>query len=268
MNVAFEMKNLGNIGNRSLRTVLIIIASCSMAHTAVSQVQKTQQDDIQAKELIRQWVATERLLGEEVNVWREEKAQVNELLKLHTTELKLLNEELAKTGRSVVEIDKRKAELEAKVSDGLETRTKLRQFLLELKPRVIALEKRFPEALKLQVEESFTTLESINDETSVRDILQATVNVLEQASSFNESVYQRSESVTIGAETWNAEVVYLGLGRAFFYVGSKAGVGKVGADGWVWTRNDEIFDEVKKAVEVFKKQRQPQLVELPIQVKP
>jgi len=242
----------------------MVFIACSLAEVAVAQ----EQNDTQAKELIRQWVATERLLGEESTTWREEKARVNQLLKLHIMELKLLNEELAKTGRSVAEIDKHKAELEAKVSDGIETRTRLRQFLLKLKPRLIALEKRFPDALKLQVEESITTLESINDETSVRDILQATVNVLEQANTFNSSIYQRSESVTIGADTWNAEVIYLGLGRAYFYVGSRAGVGVPLADGWKWTRNDEILGEVKKAVEVFKKQKQPQLVELPIQVKP
>ncbi len=268
MNEAFEMKKLGNKGNRLLIAVSVMMVSCSLAGNAKAQEQKPLQDDVQAKELIRQWVATERLLGSELNTWREEKARVNELLKLHIAELKLLNEELAKTGRSVADIDKQKAELEAKVSDGIETRAKLRKFLLMLKPRIIALEKRFPEALKLQVEESITTLESINDETSVRELLQATVNLLEQASTFNASIYQRSESVTIGADTWNAEVIYFGLGRAYFYVGSKSGVGIPTADGWEWTRNDEILGEVKKAVEVFKKQKQPQLVELPIQVKP
>lgn len=266
--MAFVMKILEYRGNGVLAMVATIIVTCGLASSVVAQESKKAEGDAQAKELIRQWVATERLLGEELNEWREEKARVNERLKLHTAELKLLNEELEKAGKSVAGIDDRRAELESKVSDGVATRMKLREFLLRLKPRIIALEKKFPEALKLQVEESMMVLESINDETSVRDVLQATVNVLEQANTFNGSVYQSNESITIGADTWNAEVIYLGLGRAYFYVGSKAGVGQVGSDGWSWTRNDKIFGEVKKAVEVFKKQRQPQLVELPIQVKP
>ena len=255
------------LGYRIYKPIWLLSVASSYVMLTSSAVAQEQGDDA-TKELIRQWVATERLLGEEANQWKEQKTRMGELLKLHIMEIKLLNEELAKTGRSVAEIGKHKAELEAKVSDGVKMRAELRKFLLKLQPRVIALEKRFPKALKITVGDSIKVLETINDETSVRDILQAIANVLVQASSFNSSILQRSEAVTIGADTWNAEVIYLGLGRAYFYVGSKAGVGKAGADGWTWERNDEILGEVKKAVEVFNKQKQPQLVELPIQVKP
>ena len=225
-------------------------------------------DEAKTKEMIRQWVVTERLLGEELNTWREEKSHVSELLNLYQKELKLLNEELEKTGESVGGVDKRKVELEEKVSAAVSSRKKLRAFLLKLRPRVIALEKQFPKPLKFLVTGQIEQLTQINDETSVRDILQSTVNILEQASAFNAGITQNRESITIGSDTWNAEVIYFGLGRAYFVVGDKAGVGQPGADGWKWERRDAISAQVKKAVEVFNKSTQPQLVELPVQIKP
>lgn len=263
------MKVLEHISQHAKRVAKRVTLAITVAPILIGSVNAQEKNtDAEAKELIRQWVTTERLLGEELNSWKQQKAEISELLGLYKKELKLLNEELAKTGKSVAQVDQKKADLEAKVSQSIQTRKKLRAFLIKLSPRVLAVEKRFPVSLQAQVADSIAVLESANDETSVRDLLQAVINVIEQANTFNAGIYQSSESITIGSDTWNAEVIYLGLGRAYFYVGTKAGIGTPSVDGWQWQRKDEILDEVKKAVKVFKKQIQPQLVELPVKVQP
>ncbi len=218
-----------------------------------------------AKELIRQWIHTEKQLSDEQQTWKQEKAHISELLVLYEKELKLLNEELA-TVQSVELDDEKKQKLEKQIQQDDEKRKQLRAFLLRQKPRMIALIKKFPQPLQDQISETVDVLNSPEIDSSARDLLMPMLSVVEAGNSFNAGVFRTSQKVVIGADEWQAEVMYLGLGRAYFWVGQKAGVGSPTATGWQWKRDDAQLKEIKKAMSVFDKTTQPELIKLPLKV--
>lgn len=218
-----------------------------------------------SKELIRQWIQTEKLLSDEQETWKREKAHISDLLGLYEKELKLLNEELAAVP-SVELDDEKKQKLEKQIQMDDEKRRQLRAFLLRQKPRIQALVKKFPEPLQEQISETVEVLNSPDIDSSARDLLMPMLSVIEAGNSFNAGVYRTSQKVVIDSDEWQAEVMYLGLGRAYFWIGEKAGIGSPSATGWQWKRDDAKLAEIKKAMSVFDKTTQPQLIKLPLKV--
>jgi hypothetical protein len=218
-----------------------------------------------AKELIRQWIHTEQQLSAEQETWKQEKTHISDLLVLYEKELKLLNEELA-AAQSVEQDDEKKQQLESQIQQDDEKRKQLRTFLLRQKPRILALIKKFPQPLQDQISETLATLNSPEIDSSARDLLMPMLSVIEAGNSFNAGVFRTSQKVVIGQDEWQAEVMYLGLGRAYFWVGEKAGIGAPSSTGWVWKRDDTKLNEIKKAMAVFDKMTQPELIKLPLKV--
>ncbi len=218
-----------------------------------------------AKELIRQWIDTEKLLSDEQETWKREKAHISELLGLYEQELKLLNEELAVVP-SVELDDEKKQKLEKQIQLDDEKRKQLRTFLIRQKPRILALVKKFPEPLQEQISETVEVLNSSDADGSARDLLMPMLSVVEAGNSFNAGVYRTSQKIEVDSDEWQAEVMYLGLGRAYFWVGEKAGIGSPTSTGWQWKRDDAKLEEIKKGMSVFDKTTQPQLIKLPLKV--
>lgn len=218
-----------------------------------------------AKEMIRQWIQTEKQLSEEKETWNQEKAHISDLLDLYGKELILLNEELDAVP-SVELDDEKKEKLEAQIKMDDQKRLELRDFLVRQKPRVLALVKKFPEPLQEQISETVDVLKSPDVDSSARELLMPMISIIDSGNSFNAGVFRASQKVIIGNDEWQAEVMYLGLARAYFWVGGKAGVGSPTAEGWKWKRDDAQLEEIKKAMAVFDKQTQPQLIKLPLKV--
>jgi len=233
-----------------------------------AQQAKPEDASVVAKEMIRQWVAVEQLIGKESEEWKREKAHISELLELYRKELKLLQKELEVAGGSTEELDKKREKLRAEVADAGRQRRQLAAFILKLRPRILRLVQRFPASLQKQLAEDVLALRGADAETSVRALLKSTLAIFERAEGFQRSISYLRETIQIDGKTWNAEVLYLGLGRAYFYVGEMAGIGTPAASGWKWQRRDEILDDVKKALDVFQKKSPPSLVELPVNVNP
>ncbi|MFT5906201.1 MAG: hypothetical protein ACI9E1_001807 [Cryomorphaceae bacterium] len=242
--------------------ILLILFSVIEIHSQ----ELVNQPDV-AKEMIRQWIHTEKQLSDERETWKQEKAHISELLVLYEKELKLLNEELA-TVQSVELDDEKKQKLEKQIEQDDEKRKQLRAFLLRQKPRMIELIGKFPQPLQDQISETVDVLNSPEIDGSARELLMPMLSVIEAGNSFNAGVFRTSQKVVIGADEWQAEVMYLGLGRAYFWVGEKAGVGSPSATGagWQWKRDDAQWKEIKKAMSVFDKTTQPELIKLPLKV--
>ncbi len=251
---------------RNILAITLVVQTVDAQGVDIKKTDQPGYKDLVIKEVIGQWVATERLLGEEAADWKVERARVSELLELYSKELVLLNEELEKSGSVVTTVDEKKTELERKIADSKAKRVKLKSFLGGLTPRVLNLVKKFPASLQQQLGGDVLVLSEANDNTSVRELLQATINVIAAGGNFNRGVYQDKQTIIVSGEQINVDVIYLGLGRAFFYVSKKSGVGIPTATGWKWERKDEILDAVVKAMDIFKKTTHPQLVELPLKL--
>ena len=235
-----------------------------------------------SRELIRQWVQTERIISEEKTTWQVEKQQMQDLLEIYQQELKLLNEELNVAGSSADLIDENKEKLESGLAQYREAKQILRSSMASLVPRMQKLVGRFPAPLVEELGSDIDLIRSPQALDKPRDVLKSIIAILNAAGSFNRTLTLAEETRTLANEKKiTVSVLYLGLCRAYYAadVGPLAGTGvpaataatadtaaTAAAGGWLWTEDGGIADQVRRTIAVHKKSAQPQLVELPVQL--
>lgn len=235
-----------------------------------------------SRELIRQWVQTERIISEEKTTWQVEKQQMQDLLEIYQQELKLLNEELNLAGSSADLIDENKEKLESGLAQYREAKQILRSSMASLVPRMQKLVGRFPAPLVEELGSDIDLIRSPQALDKPRDVLKSIIAILNAAGSFNRTLTHAEETRTLAnGKKITVSVLYLGLCRAYYAadVGPLAGTGvpaataatadtaaTAAAGGWLWTEDGGIADQVRRTIAVHKKSAQPQLVELPVQL--
>lgn len=222
-----------------------------------------------ARALIQEWVQTERMITEEREGWVIEREQLNDLIKLYEAEVNLLKAEVEKAGESHQELDKEKAALEADVKLMRADRRKLASKVVELSARMVKISNNFPKPLKDLVAADLDQLAKVEGESDMRDGVVSLSNVLKQAGRFNRVVTYSEEMQEVeGSGKRQLQVIYIGLGRAYFLSGKTAGIGTPSGSGWKWTEREDIHKQVSSVIKIFKKTAQPGLVKLPVEVKP
>jgi len=218
---------------------------------------------------VEKWIAVEKLIGDEARKWKAEQAKMSELLKVHAETIKLLDEELGTAGGAAKLADEKISQLKQALLDSEKERAVVRTVLKGLTPKVLQLVKRFPEPLRDKLLEDLAQLEDA--ETSTRDRLQVVIRVLEGGMQFNKGFSRASQQISVGGERRQVDVLYFGLGRAFYLVGDLAGVGvpaPKGKEGWVWQTLPDSHAAIKETFAVFEKKVQPKLIKLPMQISP
>jgi hypothetical protein len=69
----------------------------------------------------------------------------------------------------------------------------------------------------------------------------------------------------VASERREIDILYFGLSRAWFCdrSGSYGGIGKVTDKGWEWVDDNRVAAEVRKTIDVHRRDLPPELVELP-----
>ncbi|WP_411826898.1 DUF3450 family protein [Luteolibacter sp. AS25] len=227
------------------------------------QAQTTDPAVVELRETISKIVDTQTLESKERIDWEVRKAEMDELLKLHAQELKLLNEEMDEAGNSAQGHLESTEELQADVAALKATRSVMAEAISRNVPRTLALAKSFPGPLVNESEEDLAKLKSWKPSDEPREVLRSMLSLLGKAHDFNRR-YNRSTEIH---DSRQVQVLYLGLARAFYTDGkSSSGIGQPGPDGWVWTPQPEIKGELLKAFETLEKTRPPSMVELPLKL--
>lgn len=253
-------------------SVPILLLVISLASWVSAQDEGETIDPAASRELIRQWVQTERLLSEEATAWQVEKKRMQDLLDLYRKELQLLDEEISKAGASVGMVDENKERLEAELRQFREAQRLLRGTMARLLPRMKALVSSFPGPLRDEITADSGMLAQPAALEKPRDVLKSMIAILTSAERFNRSITIAEETREFsGGKKMTVDVLYLGLSRAYYATGAgdTAGIGipsAAGEDGWVWKEEPAIADDVRRAIAVYEKDKQPQLIKLPVQV--
>ena len=251
------------------RLSLICLLIIPITHFAVAQESEPQIDPVASKELIRQWVQTERLLSEEKNSWLVEKKRMQDLLDLYQKELTLLSEEIEKAGASAGLVDENKEKYESGLKQYRAAQAVLSDTMARLLPRMKAIIKRLPKPLRDEVEADVDLLQQENTLEKPRDVLKSMIAVLTAAGRFNRSITVAEETRDLpDGKKMTTDVLYLGLCRAYYTTssGNTAGIGVPGKGTWQWTPQPDLADDILKAIAVYKKDQQPQLIKLPVQI--
>lgn len=246
----------------------LLIINC-LIPCAGAQSDKADVDPAVTRELIRQWVKTERVISDEQTSWTVEKKRMQDLLDLYQKELKLLDEELTQAGSSAALVDENKEKFETELKEYQEARQVLQSTMARLLPKMNALVARFPKPLldELAVDIDFLSEPKALDKP--RDVMKAMIAVLSTAGRFNRGITLAEETQKVSDEKkMTVNVLYLGLCRAYYTTasGDTAGIGTPGENGWAWKSQPGIADDIRRTIAVYQKSQQPQLIKLPVQI--
>jgi hypothetical protein len=241
------------------RLILALLFSCS-----VLQAQEANAAIVELRETISRIVDVQTLDSKELSDWEARKSEFGALLELHRKELELLDEELSKAGQSAPGHDGAVETLKSEIAALKETRRIAAEAVARNVPRTLALAKRFPAPLRTECEPELSVLKSWSSADEPREALRSILALLGKAEQFN----RRLTRVTEVRNNREAEVLYLGLARAFYADSKgKAGIGQPGADGWTWESRPEIHSELITALATLDKKRPPTMVKLPLEIK-
>ncbi|MDC0088079.1 DUF3450 domain-containing protein [Akkermansiaceae bacterium] len=223
-------------------------------------------DPTVSRELIRQWVKTEQLISEEATEWKADKQSMQDLLEIYKKELGVLDAELSANKK----VDN--SEVTADVQSYQEAKQVIVDSLPRLKSRLLLLSNRFPTPLLTEIKADLEVLRLSSSAATSRETLKSMISVLNAAGSFNRKVTLAEETRELeGGKKMIVDVIYLGLCRAY-YVTAKGNVSGVGipsvnsVNGWQWSPDPSISNDVRRAIRIYKKETQPDLIELPVQI--
>lgn len=219
--------------------------------------------------MVQQWIETERLISAEQAAWKDRKASSEALLELRQKELVKLDEELAAMGGSVQGVDAYSQSMENKLVDYQKSQQQLKARLQSLSVTCLNLIKLLPEVQRAGIADDVEVLKAAA-EHSPRELMQATLNVMQIVEPFQQSVTVADETLSVGQQKVRAHVMYLGMSRAFFYLGEqgkeRGGIGVPKQGSWQWQWKEGLGAEIAKAIEVQQKKVRPELIFLPMQL--
>ena len=215
------------------------------------------------RETISKIVDTQTLEAKERLDWKARKAEMQALLELHGKELKLLGEELEKSGDSAPGHAGSMDSLEAEITSLKESRRLASETIARNVPRAISLAKRFPAPLLSEAEPEISSLSTWKKSDEPRDTLRSVLSLVAKAEQFNRRFIRSSEI----RDNHQVEVIYLGLARAYYAGKNKtAGTGTPGTDGWVWKSQPALHSSISSAIDTFDKKVPPSMIELPLEI--
>lgn len=225
----------------------------------------------QARNLVSEWVGVEKLISEESTSWDAEKEIVADMISLLKQEKESLLEriELAKAATS--EADEKRMDLVSEREEYIEAMDFLGEKIVGLEQKIIALHAKFPPPLKEEVSVSFNRIPKSGDASrlSVSQRLQTIVVVLSQADKFNGGVQVVSKIQELKSGPAEVDILYFGLGGAFFQdkSGKYAGVGYPGESEWVWEETPDASEQISDLFAVYQGTKQAEFIGLPVTIK-
>ena len=250
---------------RSLPLILGIFAASLLGSVAQEAADPAEVDAqvVELREAISKLVDVQTLESKERHDWAAKKAAFTNLLELHQRELKLLDEELAKAGKTAPVHEEQTAEMEAEIEALKEARRLTSEAVARNKRRMDRLTPLFPLPLIDDMQDELTVLRMHGPEDEPREALMAMLGIIDKAEQFNRRF---TRSIERGKDQ-EVEKLYLGLAQAYALGrDGYAGYGKSTMDGWEWTDAPEIAGALKEIFEIMDKKRPPATVTLPLKL--
>ena len=100
--------------------------------------------------------------------------------------------------------------------------------------------------------------------------MQNIVAMLNEADRFNSAISMAIEfRKDAGGKERQVQVVYLGLGQAYFVDQNNtiAGTGLPGLEGWVWSLNNDLATKIRKVIDIYENRRPAEFVSVPVEIK-
>lgn len=197
--------------------------------------------------------------------WQQEQQSLSRLLNNYRVERQLLQQRLQSAN---AEEDEAGARREALASEQLLLEQEAGQYseLVDTAAqRLSAIWSRLPAPVVREQQDELNLL--LNSQEKLASRFTALVNLIEALVSFDQSISLDRTLLVLEEQQWQAQVLYLGLGRALYRLpdGSRTGVGFADDSGWKWqTVAAEDHDAINNAFAIYLQQQSAALVSLPL----
>jgi FtsZ-binding cell division protein ZapB len=226
----------------------------------------------QARQSYSDWVKLKQSTSQEQQEWAQEKASIEDSLRLAGEESAALKERVETLSSSASEADQKRTDLRGQI-DAVKTEADA------FRERVVAQEKRLrallpflPESLAAELRPLIQRLPDDPDsaKASVSQRLLTVVGLLSQIAKFNNALtIDTGISDLGGGEKVEVRTLYFGLGLAYFAdnQGNHAGWGYPTAEGWKWEQAEgDTAANIRSAISMHQNMEPPRFVSLPVAI--
>lgn len=221
---------------------------------------------------LEKWVETRKVISQEQRDWALGKEMLNERIDLVQQEIDSLKEKISDAEKSIGEADKKRGELVEQNEELKKASSALNGTVLVLEQNMQNLLKRLPHPIRERVKPLSQRIPENAEETklSLAERFQNIIGILNEVNKFSREITLTSEVRSLPDGT-SAEVtaMYVGIARAYYASsdGRYAGTGTFSADGWIWTADNSIADDISQAIAILKNEQVAAFVQLPVEIK-
>ena len=246
----------------------LLTIGCSLVIVSLN----AQNQVVETREVLDQWVETRQIISEEKASWKVEESILGDTVQLLSSELHRLSEALTDLESSATAADEERSTL-------ADEKEKLTAASAVVEANIGALESQLKRALKKLPEPLIEKIKPLirrlpedptDTDLSLGERVQNIVGILSQADKFNTTITQTNESRKIeGGKTVEVRTLYWGLAMAYYVdaSGQYAGIGVPGPDGWEWPRVDAAGAEIKQLIDVYEGSEDISFVSVPAYIK-
>lgn len=261
LNNPFTFKTLA--GRCAANSFVVVSLLMNSAH---GQDNINQIDIDSAEKIMTQRYQVERETSQLLLDWQTEQQQLQDQTALYLHEHNVLSDKLKQKKQQQSEVQAQRENL-LKQQLQAESQAQDYQALLDSGfAQITTMWPWLPESLQLSLEKEYSQLLNQQGDLSVRML--ALTDLVKQIEKFDNTVNLHLGEMSLAGKRWQAEQLYLGLAQAFYRLpdGSAVGIGVPTAEGWQWQAQPQLQDTINKAFAIYKQQRAPELIALPIQL--
>ncbi len=243
--------------------LILIGASLQQAHAAELLTD--------TKSIIQEWVRVEQLLSHENQQWDEEKASLNDILKILSAERQELNRQITLAQEIASRADEERSILVEKLSSYQEISDLLEVRISDYERQLVLITAYLPQVLQSELAPRISRLNSsaLGSNLSLSERTQTVLSMMSEIDSFDGRLTLTTELISNSrGEPIEVRVLYLGLSRAFYVNrnATTAGYGVPTDTGWQWQSANELSANIAKSLDIYETRLTPQLISLPMQV--
>jgi hypothetical protein len=220
------------------------------------------------REAIGKWMETRRLISVERQDWRLARESMTERAGALRHDLEAWREKTVQTEKEIAAADSELSEMTARRDQLQGALNRVAAAVTSLEQDVRGLLARAPEPLRDRVDPLSRRMpENPGDSRmAVAERAGNVIGILNEMDKFAREIAVTSEVRELDDGT-RAEVTafYLGFGQAYYCNEQRglAGLGRPGANGWVWTPRNELAPAVAAAVAVYRNEKPAVYIPLP-----
>tara|TARA_B110000438_G_scaffold290552_1_gene326409 strand:- start:1252 stop:2079 length:828 start_codon:yes stop_codon:yes gene_type:complete len=248
-------------------TVLLLLFLATAAHTqekiADGDTQKVSPSFV-LQEKVRQWVQAQKLRSKERADWSEQKRDMAALNGIRIKEIEQIDSLIAAAGKRLSDATKKREELLDEQESLRNKRAIILKRVEHLETTLRAQLQIFPEPLMNKINDEVERIRQLEPSGSLQDRLRDLVAVMSAASEFGQSLTIHSQIRADGEDQIEVEVLYLGFSGAWYVgrAGKVAGYGRAHKGGWIWSEDNSVAGPLKEAIEMYRKERAPDYVQI------